>query len=397
MADKMSIDSKPHAPAGGNAGSQHPQHQQHIREESEESMGSTPDQERQNAQSAGNAVSQDQQQPKRKGGRKPIYATSEERKQRNRQAQAAFRERRTEYIKQLEETIRVHESNLHNLQGAHRTAADECLMLRYKNSLLERILLEKGIDVQAELRAKTGSPNLGPTHVPPNMVQPPPIQRAIMNRHHQSRRSNSNIAPKSEPHSSLPPPLQPHSSATSPKNSRPTPSSHSNSPTNAAFSPAPSDNTSVRGSVGARPPMSQMQGAPRPQMMQNGSRPGPPTSNGGASFYPTPAFQNHIEQLEQEYDAQADMVDDSEIETPGPGPYPANFNDTGSQVFPSPSSNGTGHHIPAQTDNHPPGTNAQYPSMTQLLDQNLDWDPFGLSASMAFPAQHYQFDQTNMR
>jgi hypothetical protein len=73
-----------------------------------------------------------------------IYATSEERKQRNRQAQAAFRERRTEYIKQLEETIRVHESNLHNLQTAHRTAADECLMLRYKNSLLERILLEKG-------------------------------------------------------------------------------------------------------------------------------------------------------------------------------------------------------------------------------------------------------------
>jgi len=73
-----------------------------------------------------------------------IYATSEERKQRNRQAQAAFRERRTEYIKQLEETIRVHESNLHNLQTAHRNAAEECLMLRYKNSLLERILLEKG-------------------------------------------------------------------------------------------------------------------------------------------------------------------------------------------------------------------------------------------------------------
>lgn len=87
---------------------------------------------------------QDSQPIKRKGGRKPIYATSEERKQRNRQAQAAFRERRTEYIKQLEETIRVHEQNLHNLQTAHRHAADECLMLRYKNSLLERILLEKG-------------------------------------------------------------------------------------------------------------------------------------------------------------------------------------------------------------------------------------------------------------
>ncbi|KAI9750011.1 MAG: hypothetical protein M4579_006642, partial [Chaenotheca gracillima] len=50
---------------------------------------------------------------KRKGGRKPIYATSEERKQRNRQAQAAFRERRTEYIKQLETTIKHHEDTLH--------------------------------------------------------------------------------------------------------------------------------------------------------------------------------------------------------------------------------------------------------------------------------------------
>lgn len=104
---------------------------------------------------------QDNQPPKRKGGRKPvrvavmhlptcwltwcqIYATSEERKQRNRQAQAAFRERRTEYIKQLEEAIQTHEQNLASLQAAHRSAADECLMLRYKNSLLERILLEKG-------------------------------------------------------------------------------------------------------------------------------------------------------------------------------------------------------------------------------------------------------------
>jgi hypothetical protein len=76
--------------------------------------------------------------------RRKIYATSEERKQRNRQAQAAFRERRTEYIKQLESTIKHHEDTLQNLQNSHRNAADECLMLRYKNSLLERILLEKG-------------------------------------------------------------------------------------------------------------------------------------------------------------------------------------------------------------------------------------------------------------
>lgn len=73
-----------------------------------------------------------------------IYATSEERKQRNRQAQAAFRERRTEYIKQLESTIKRNEETLQSLQQSHRSAADECLMLRYKNSLLERILIEKG-------------------------------------------------------------------------------------------------------------------------------------------------------------------------------------------------------------------------------------------------------------
>ncbi|KAG4431602.1 hypothetical protein IFR05_012915 [Cadophora sp. M221] len=198
MADNMSIDKK-----------------ESTREGSEESMDiNSPTPEAETGAPQENAAQQ-----KRKGGRKPIYATSEERKQRNRQAQAAFRERRTEYIKQLEETIRVHETNLHNLQTAHRSAADECLMLRYKNSLLERILLEKGIDVQAELRAKTGSPHLGPTHMP-NMAQAPTVQRAIMNRHHQARRSNSSIAPKLEPGA----PLQ------SPQ-SRPTPSSHASSPT----------------------------------------------------------------------------------------------------------------------------------------------------------------------
>src|SRR5271154_2878707 len=94
-----------------------------------------------------------------------IYATSEERKQRNRQAQAAFRERRTEYIKQLENTIKHHEETLQTLQQSHRNAADECLMLRYKNSLLERILLEKGTYTALEFSTpfdrnakETGSP-----------------------------------------------------------------------------------------------------------------------------------------------------------------------------------------------------------------------------------------------
>ncbi|GKT53380.1 BZIP transcription factor [Colletotrichum tofieldiae] len=376
-----------------------------VKEDTPETTGSSPEADQPgaaNGTSNNAGAATENQQPKRKGGRKPIYATSEERKQRNRQAQAAFRERRTEYIKQLEEAIRVHESNLHNLQAAHRTAADECLMLRYKNSLLERI------DVQAELRAKTGSPNLGPTHAPQNMVQPPPIQRAILNRHHQSRRSNSSIAPKLEPGiSSLPPPIQAAHSAASPKG-RPTPSSHSNSPTNTAaygsqpaLSPAASDHGPLR--AGMAPsmksqlsPMGPMNPAARAHMMSGG----PPRVGNNGSYYPTPAFQNHIEQLEQEYDAPADMIEDSEIDTPsGPGPYPSGFSgDAPQQMMPSPNSVGPGQHMTSQGESAQPAhtTQGAYPSMTQLLDTGIDWDPFGLSASMAFPSQ-FSFDTSNMR
>lgn len=130
---------------------------ENVQDRTPSSIESTPEADEQPQPSQ----EQPQQPPKRKGGRKPvcivrvsisdllpdcqqIYATSEERKQRNRQAQAAFRERRTEYIKQLEATIKQNEEQLSTLQQSHRSAADECLMLRYKNSLLERILLEKG-------------------------------------------------------------------------------------------------------------------------------------------------------------------------------------------------------------------------------------------------------------
>ena len=131
---------------------------EHSREGSFSSQASSPELELDEHTS----IAENVQVQKRKGGRKPvcrrvrsvpivavltvgkIYATSEERKQRNRQAQAAFRERRTEYIKQLETNIKHQDETLQNLQQSHRAAADECLMLRYKNSLLERILLEKG-------------------------------------------------------------------------------------------------------------------------------------------------------------------------------------------------------------------------------------------------------------
>lgn len=69
---------------------------------------------------------------------------SEIRKQRNREAQAAFRGRRIEYIKELENIIQAHKLHFHRMQDAQQAATDECWMLRYKNSLLERILFEKG-------------------------------------------------------------------------------------------------------------------------------------------------------------------------------------------------------------------------------------------------------------
>ncbi|KAK8048666.1 hypothetical protein PG994_010396 [Apiospora phragmitis] len=373
----------------------------------DESPVSTPEHE------AGPSIPSENQPAKRKGGRKPIYATSEERKQRNRQAQAAFRERRTEYIKQLEETIRVHEGNLTNLQAAHRSAADECLMLRYKNSLLERILLEKGIDVQAELRAKTGSPNLGPTHMAPNMVQPPPLPRTIRNELFAPASSwaPGYLVPKDEAHTP--------SHAASPTNPNPSFGQPVTSPT--------TDQPGVRSALPQpmRPPLPPMQGpmaaaAARQQMLQAGASAGANPTARTAPFYPTPSFQNHIEQLgkltQQEYDAPNDMIDEVEPDTPGPGPYPTQY--AGGQQ-PQAHQGHQPHHQPPQQQHGMPmqsvagGASAQqgmpqgeqqtghsqgqgYPSMTQLLDPALDWDPFGLSASMQFPTQ-FSFDTSNMR
>lgn len=106
---------------------------------------------------------------------------------------------------------------------------------------------------------------------------------------------------------------------------------------------------------------------------------------------------------DQEYEGQCDVVDDSEMDVPnGHGPYPPGFtNDSQHAMLLSPPSTVPGHQMahpnepvqPASMSNH------AFPPMTQLLDHNLDWDPFGLSASMAFPNHHqpFQFDQASMR
>ncbi|KAM4065437.1 bZIP transcription factor [Hirsutella rhossiliensis] len=278
-------------------------------------------------------VSHDAQQPKRKGGRKPIYATSEERKQRNRRAQAAFRERRTEYIKQLEETLRVQESSLPKLQTVHQTAAKECRMLQYKNSLLECILLEKGIDVQAELYAKTDSPNLGLTQIPVDLVQPAPIQSATINRHRQ-------------------------------------PYKHS-------FSPAPLDSISKGRSIAELPqrliPTSTTKPTARSYTMQASGGRGPLIGN-GASLYTTPALQLEIG-LESEHCGSSNTIDDTEMDYPtGQSLYPSDFT---SDMLSSLTSPVPGHHISPSHElvQRASVSNQSLAPMTQLLDHNMDWDP----------------------
>ncbi|KAL7772531.1 hypothetical protein CFE70_002490 [Pyrenophora teres f. teres 0-1] len=349
------------------------------------------------------------QQQKRKGGRKPIYATSEERKQRNRQAQAAFRERRTEYIKQLESTIKHHEDTLQNLQNSHRTAADECLMLRYKNSLLERILLEKGIDVQAELRAKTGSPNLGPTRAPasahtsPN--QAPLQQRAMMNR--QQQRRSLQGPPKLDASNGLAM-IQPDGPIQRSPLSQPTPGSHLSSPAQSAtrspnfmphgqsvspnFGPMPSQQQQQQ-PLRPQPPRSNftpIMGAQRPSLVTN-----QPPSNGlsTASTLGTSA-NNMTQSSEQEYEEQADSYDhdDPSDHSAGPGPFPQqNFPPSNNMPPPMPPSQNPPFANPTSLAPNDGGQIFNGMNNNHLFDPYdpmLDADPFGLSASMHFPTMY---------
>ncbi|KAI4093046.1 MAG: hypothetical protein LQ339_007769 [Xanthoria mediterranea] len=78
--------------------------------------------------------------------------TLEARKQKNREAQASYKIRQRAYVKDLESSDEHVGKEIQDLQQIHAATREECLLLRYKNSLLERILFEKGIDTQAELK-----------------------------------------------------------------------------------------------------------------------------------------------------------------------------------------------------------------------------------------------------
>ncbi|CAI7602741.1 unnamed protein product [Penicillium bialowiezense] len=326
------------------------------------------------------------QTQKRKGGRKPIYATSEERKQRNRQAQAAFRERRTEYIRQLETTIKRNEESLQSLQQSHRSAADECLMLRYKNSLLERILLEKGIDVQAELRLKTGAPGAPPKA---NPMPPKTAPAGARNQRHPA-----GIAAKPEAFG-----ISQREGAygvPSPQ-FQATPTSHVSSPSHAkspgfgfqgAMSPAGVESQG-RPQLLPQPRTFSQASPPAISMPQTEPSDNKPQARGGAmgsrgprvaaaAYYPSP-FQKHYDQLEQEYDAQADMVDDDHDGSTNASYVPG--------FTPQSIASGS-HNMSGFNQTSAEGTPSDFGNANPLLGQYepmLDTDPFGLSASMHFP------------
>lgn len=101
---------------------------------------------------------------------------------------------------------------------------------------------------------------------------------------------------------------------------------------------------------------------------------------------------------EQEYDATTDMMDEPETEGPSQNQYTSGYSappPSGISMHP-PTGAPSGQPSTSSTDHAGQGQGHNYPSMTQLLDPALDWDPFGLSASMAFPTQ-FSFDTSNMR
>jgi hypothetical protein len=148
------------------------------------------------------------------------------------------------------------------------------------------------------------------------MNQPPTVQRAIMNRHHQVRRSSSNIAPKLEPGAAPMSHAHPSIHTIASPQTRPTPPSHHSSPTSNSPSfqtqgvmtpPASDSQTQIqRAAQPLKPhmhhglPMPTTTGGLGPGIIsaikgQGSSEPG---SMGGvpAAYYPT-TFQNHFRQL----------------------------------------------------------------------------------------------------
>jgi hypothetical protein len=124
---------------------------------------------------------------KRKAGRKPLYKTAQERRERNRKAQLAFRSRRSDYLAQLEATCRQLEDVVKELQDSNKMANDtlrrQNQRVKYLETMLQNVVSatnhQQHRDAQAQqqspmqLPMPTYSPVTSPTST---MVMTPPQQ-----------------------------------------------------------------------------------------------------------------------------------------------------------------------------------------------------------------------------
>lgn len=284
---------------------------------------------------------------------------------RNRAAQAAFRERRTEYIKHLELTIKHHEEQLSSLQQSSRNAAEEVLMLRYKTSLLERILLEKGIDVQLELRAFSQSEQT-PTQTPTLMpVQQPQHRGQYQHSLQQQQLHRGSISRPAGKKGSIshgtPDAIYIKNSPTM----QPTPESRSTSPN--IHSP-PDGSSYLPHSVVSTPASDFMASGP------NSANCVPIPHN----YYPSP-YQTHMEELEQEYEAE--ILDDDQHGHTSPVPLDTPPHIHHHHSHGTGNMNGNGHmvdHLAVSLQNGPPPSSNVSVGMGQQQQQGLHYNNFNL-------------------
>ncbi|KAK6331106.1 hypothetical protein TWF696_003177 [Orbilia brochopaga] len=367
----------------------------------------------------GNAVPDAAAAQKRKGGRKPVYATQEERKMRNRAAQAAFRERRTEYIKHLEATIKQQEEALASLQQSSRSAADEVLMLRYKNSLLERILLEKRIDVHAELKAFADNDAVPAGPIPSLPPHPPHVQRALHQRllgrapppHHQFHSTHSGSSLGLGGAGGFKKMRRLSESSFFQK-----PSSMVHSPTGKVTSPAVSVEMT---SPVASEPSPATGGSSHTFLARPSSVSAPrrfshaPDLASLATLYPQ-QYQAHMDKLEQEYDAE--MYDDNEGEEEEVDrhdvlvPMPNADFPIGRGAPPLTTNGQQGHHLPALSSpaataagsGKMPNAATTNESMLQQYYSSGSWtvdlfsDPY-MMGPLQFPNPFTSFPTSSMR
>lgn len=100
--------------------------------------------------------------------------------------------------------------------------------------------------------------------------------------------------------------------------------------------------------------------------------------------------------VEQEYDAQADMIDEEHESVDAP-PYVSGFNAATASV--PPGSHSLGPQLANFTPHAGEGSNGAYGATNHLLgnyEPMLDADPFGLSASMHFQTP-FSYEQNHTR